>query len=209
MAVTQTQREATRKTLLLLAAVIAEAKAAGMSGLPSVLVKVSGVGSAARFSAVVTHEESVGVFRACTIAGNDGRVKIFSKLDDVLSAVVTAAPAIGMLPVGDEFALTIDNPEALAPAPSTAIATVTTLTKKLLSLRESKKSATLQSGIRALEITGNAALATGTAEQQAKYAEIVLRKVVIDDLITLYVSQDAALVALITSLGGTPPGSPS
>lgn len=207
MAITQTQREATRKTLLLLAAVIAEAKAAGMSGVPTVLVKVQGVGNAARFTAQVTHQESASpnVFRTCTIAGNDGRVKIYSKLDDVLSAVVTAAPAIGMLPVGDEFALTVDNPEALAPAPSTAILTVTSLTKKLLSLRESKRAATLQSGIRALEITGNAALATGTLEQQAKYAEIVLRKVVIDDLITLYVSQDAALVALITSLGGTPP----
>lgn len=203
--ITQAQREAARKTSLLLAAVLAEAKANGMSGVPEVVAFVVGTGRDARFTAQYKHEESAGVFRTCMLAGNDGRVKIYSDLGDVLAGAVIVAPSITTLPVSQRFTIAVDNPESLAPAASTSIATVTSLTNKLLSLREAKRVATMNSSIRGLELTGNAALATGTPPQQAKYAEIVLRKAVIDDLISLYTTQDAALVALIVSMGGTPP----
>lgn len=203
--ITEAQRLAVRKTSALLTAVILAAKVDGMSGVPDVLVKVVGTGNQAKFTAQFTHEESAGVFRVSTLAGNDGRVKVFSRLDDLLAAVVTIAPSVAGLAGAATYSLSIDNPEALAPTPSSAIATVSTLIKKLLAVRASKTSATMASGIRAIELVGNAALATGTPEQQAKYAEIVLRKSVIDHLIALYSDQDAALVALITSMGGTPP----
>jgi hypothetical protein len=207
MAITIAQRTALRKSATLATAVLAEAKLAGMSGIPTVSVRVIGVGKDAKFGASIKHEESAGVFREYTLATSKGQERIYANLSDVLDAVISITPATALaaIPTAESYSLTIVNPEALATPPSAVIATVVSLTKKLQSVREAKKNQQLATDIQALTITGNADLQTGTAEQMAKYAELVLRKTVTDHLIAVYVDQDADLVTRITAMGGTPP----
>ena len=193
--------------MALFAGLIAAAKATGQSGVPTVKVFVTkGAKSSAKFSAELTYVDDAGKDSTATIGDNAGRVKSYTKLDDLLRDVVEIAPALTMLTAAQSFSLVIDNPEVLAARPSTTIENVASLTKKLLRVRELKANTLMTSQIRGIELTGNAALANGTPEQQAKYAELVLRKKVIDHIADVYGEQDAALVALIVAMGGTPPG---
>jgi hypothetical protein len=189
---------------------VAEAVAASQSGIPDVKVFVSKSGSsAAKFSAQVTFTDYSGTVTTAMLGDNNGGVKSYSNLSELLNSITSIAPKVTTLPAASSFVVQIENPEALASTASTTVQTIASLTKKLLKVRDEVKANKMKSDIRAIELTGNAALATGTVEQQAKYAELVLRKQVIDDLGDVYDEQAVDLAALITAMGGTPPADPN